>query len=51
MANKTNYLSRVTYNGGKDSYDFPFLGLKAVLPEELKKQMEIQLIEKNILFR
>ena len=24
----------------QDSYDFPFLGLKAVLPEELKKQME-----------
>ena len=24
----------------QDSYDFPFLGLKAVLPEELKKQIE-----------
>ncbi|MFR7900103.1 MAG: hypothetical protein ACLU6Y_09925 [Ruminococcus sp.] len=25
----------------QDSYDFPFLGLKAVLPEELKKQWKL----------
>ena len=46
MADKNSYLSRVTYKGGKDSYDFPFSYLRK---DFVKAQIEVSEHESNTL--
>lgn len=46
MADKNNYLSRVTYKGGKDSYEFPFSYLRK---DFVKAQIDVSEHESNTL--
>ena len=46
MADKNNYLSRVTYQGGKDSYEFPFSYLRKNF---VKAQIDLSERESNTL--
>lgn len=46
MADKNNYLSRVTYKGGKDSYEFPFSYLRK---DFVKAQIDVSERESNTL--
>lgn len=46
MADKNNYLSRVTYHGGKDSYEFPFSYLRKNF---VKAQIDLSESESNTL--
>lgn len=46
MADKNNYLSRVTYQGGKDSYEFPFSYLRK---DFVKAQINLSERESNTL--
>lgn len=46
MADKNNYLSRVTYQGGKDSYEFPFSYLRKNF---VKAQIDLSESESNTL--
>ena len=46
MADKSNYLSRVTYKGGKDSYEFPFSYLRK---DFVKAQIDVSEHESNTL--
>lgn len=46
MADKNNYLSRVTYKGGKNSYEFPFSYLRK---DFVKAQIDVSEHESNTL--
>lgn len=46
MADKNSYLSRVTYKGGKDSYEFPFSYLRK---DFVKAQIDVSEHESNTL--
>lgn len=46
MADKNNYLSRVTYKGGKDSYEFPFSYLRK---DFVKAHIDVSEHESNTL--
>lgn len=46
MADKNNYLSRITYQGGKDSYEFPFSYLRK---DFVKAQIDLSERESNTL--